>query len=136
MKLLLSIILGLSFCVPSLAQPAQTCPKQVNPEGFYRARYEQAIRYGGFKRPSLVNNWQEAYRLANTAYKQGNNQEASIRFAQAAVILEFQRGTQKAEVAIRSMMYGIGIFNRSYLFTFNRMYTSACIQRQQAEFGL
>ncbi len=37
----------------------------------YRPRYEQAIRYGLFKRPSLVNNEQQAYSLYRKA-RQGN----------------------------------------------------------------
>ena len=64
----------------------------------YRKNYESAIARGIINRPSTVEDENQAIKLERQALKQGDRDEAAIRFAQALVIIseKDKDGTLKA----------------------------------------
>jgi tetratricopeptide (TPR) repeat protein len=97
------LVAGISLTNPVLAKPAAQTPaiKQVErctlkTCTFYRVDYERAIANGMIDRPSWVDDEELAIQLAYDAIDQGDRYEATIRFAQALVLMSEKHGSTKA----------------------------------------
>jgi len=75
---------------------ARIFPPQQFSDNSYEDNYERAIAERTIRRPSRVNDEEEAIDLAFEALERGRDNEAAVRFAQALVIVEKMNGTRDA----------------------------------------
>ena len=88
---LLGLLLPLQFFT---AQPAEA--KNCS---LYRMNYEGAIAQGIIRRPSLVRNADQSWRLFHVAMARNDRMEAASRAAQYLVIISERSGTDQAHKA-------------------------------------
>lgn len=70
---------------------------------YYVPLYFNAIKHGGFTKPSKVNSWQEAWSRAVQYRAKGDDHNAGIRALQALVIVEQTEGIERAVAVNRAM---------------------------------
>ncbi|PZD74867.1 hypothetical protein C1752_00955 [Acaryochloris thomasi RCC1774] len=88
-------LLGLlGLLLPLAIQPAEA--KSCSP---YRINYEGAITQGIIRRPSLVSNANQSWRLFHVAMDRNDRMEAASRAAQYLVIVSERNGTAQAHRA-------------------------------------